>query len=406
MAEKEISRVLNQRYTNTPENSSLETKNKGTNQSMYSQIDIDEELDHLVSQIEENTYNILSIKQKFALIQAGGSTFEKESSEKMDKFSSQIQALDLNVNSTFANYNHRIDLMELLAFRPHLYHPSKIITVGESYQITSALYTSDKVLIGTDNSKILAYDSNTLRFMNEIGPLSQNSDNAVIQLGIISFNYNQIIVAATANKILHIFDLNKPQQRISLHFESFATWNTNLTSLYRLALSVDGFIHLYKEETFTQFEAIQFKSQIISPANEGLLCSNDNEVTLFLLDPLSEDRHYIIPFNVTAIAASKEFFVVSGNEPRIAVFSFDNNVEMKEIQMSSTPLFLFAWGSYFFQLGENTLIECFNYLNPSNKIVIGNRAWWPHDNKSHLSSCGISESILVTAQDLTCVIWN
>ena len=81
-------------------------------------IDMDDELGNLVTQCEQNSYSILSIKQKFDLVGKNSASFQEEANEKLSHFSELIDSIEKKCLTTFQSYTSRLDRMEVLSFRP------------------------------------------------------------------------------------------------------------------------------------------------------------------------------------------------------------------------------------------------------------------------------------------------
>jgi uncharacterized membrane protein YukC len=68
-------------------------------------LNIDEELEHFVSQIEDNTFTILAIKQKFGLLKSNGAVFERETIERLKSFEKHIDSIDTFVTRAFIGFS-------------------------------------------------------------------------------------------------------------------------------------------------------------------------------------------------------------------------------------------------------------------------------------------------------------
>ena len=154
-------------------------------------IDPDEELGLLVNQIEQNTFSILSIKQKFGLMEKNGSTFRGEASSKLDGFAQIIDDLSQKTISTLDSYSTRLDKMEVLSFRPRMFHPSNSIIINENHEISSCFCTSDALYLGTDTSFVFIYSLDNMTKLTEIGPIDTNP---ITKICVVDFDTTYIIV--------------------------------------------------------------------------------------------------------------------------------------------------------------------------------------------------------------------
>lgn len=363
---------------------------------------VDEELDQFVRQIEENTFNILSIKQKFKVMKSNGQYFEEESSEKMDTFENQIDELEKRITTSFDSFNQRLNYMELLAFHPHMYHPNKIIKISDNHQITSAFYSGDYVYIGTDTSRVIIYSSISLKFENEIGPLDGTS---VTGIGIIYSSDTKYIVAKAASKTVNIIDYAKPAAKKTFNSEIYCVYPTHHASPYRLAIYNEACktISLFKDDLSTT--EIKVPATALFSAPERLIVCQDQTLLIFGVEPeIQLEAQIQFDFTISKFTASRNFFVCANATNEIAVCDNDGNITYETVEGNTK--FLFSWGSYFFRVGDDTLIQCRDFELKKEPSTIGHTAWWPHSTQSNLAACNISESTLITALDLTCVLWN
>lgn len=365
-------------------------------------INVEEELERFVSQIEENTFAILSIKQKFALIQKNTKLFTDETVEKLDSFEKEINLIENQANVTFNRFNQRLDHMELLGFQPATYHPSKTITISDNYQITTAFFSSDLVFIGTDTSRIIIISGKTMQLNNEIGPLD---GSAVVQIGLASRTDNQVLAAKTSSNTIHIIDIQRPSQKRTIQVSMHATWPANLPSPYRMVTFEGDRINFY-DDSLTVAYQLKISAQKFYPGPDRLIVTNDETISIYnLLDDIRLQRNIRLPFKPKLINSSRTFFVASGDCNDIAIVDFDGDFRL--VDVGGPSKFLFTWGSYYFRIGENTLIEYRDVNDKTNKMTqIGDPVWWPHSMQSPLATCAIMESTLITAGDLKCVLWN
>lgn len=365
-------------------------------------VNVDEELEHLVSQIEENTFNILSIKQKFNLMKSNGVNFEDESSSKMISFESQIEDIEKRISDCFDSFNQRLNYMELLAFHPHMYHPNKIIKINDNHQITSAFYSSDYVYIGTDTSRIIIYSAKTMKFENEIGPVD---GTAITGIGLIYSTDTKYIVTKTSAKTVSIIDCAKPAGKKTFCSEIYCVFPSHHSSPYRLAIYNEGnkTITLFKDDLSTT--ELKIPATALFSAPQRLVICQDQTMFVYIVEPLIKfEVQYQFEFSVSKFTASRNYFVCAGSTNEIAVCDYDGNINY--VDVGGITRFLFSWGSYFFRMGDDTLIQCRDFELLKEVSTIGHTAWWPHSTQSSLVSCTISESTLITALDLTCVLWN
>lgn len=377
--------------------SSIDTKEvSGVN------LNIDNELEHFVSMIEENTFAILSIKQKFGLMQGNGKVFKDETIEKLDSFEKQINEIEKRVSSSFQIFNQRLDHMELLGFRPSSYHPAKMIKINDNHQITTAFYTSEYVYIGTDTSRIILFSSKTLQFSNEIGPID---GSAIVQIGLLSRDGNHILAVKTASNQIHIIDILQPSQKRVLTTNIFATWPTNLPSPFRMTTIENGSLNFYDDDLNIAF-SIKIEAQSLFPGPDKLFVVNNDFVSIFNLEEEVHLKKEIqLPFAPTLISSSRISFVASGSCNDVAIVNFNGDYRL--VNVGGPSRFLFTWGSYYFRVGNDTLIECRNFHDKKDKLIkIGDPSWWPHTSQTPLAACGIMESTLITALGLKCVLWN
>lgn len=377
--------------------SSIDTKDiTGVN------LNIDNELEHFVSMIEENTFAILSIKQKFGLMQGNGKVFKDETIEKLDSFEKQINEIEERVSSSFHIFNQRLDHMELLGFRPSSYHPAKMIKINDNHQITTAFYTSKYIYIGTDTSCIMLYSSRTMQFTTEIGPVD---GSPIIQIGIASRDENHIIAVKTSSNQVHIIDILKPLQKRTIATTIYTTWPTNLPSPYRMATVEERSLNFYDDNLNIVF-SMKTETQYLYPGPDKLFTVNNDIISIFNLEQEVHLKKEIkLPFTPVLISSSRTAFVASGACNDVAIANFNGDYRL--VNVGGPSRFLFTWGSYYFRVGDNTLIECRDFHDKKDKLIkIGDPVWWPHSANTPLAACGIMESTLITALDSKCVLWN
>jgi hypothetical protein len=365
-------------------------------------VNIDEELEHFVSQIEDNIFSILAIKQKFNLLKSNGAVFERDTIEKLTSFEKHIDLIETYVTQAFVGFGSRLDRMEALSFRPSGYHPSRVITIPDTHQITSAFYTVESVYIGTDTSRVIIYSSESGQFINELGPFDSTT---VVQVGSVTRGENQIFAVRTSSGAVHIVDYLKPTQKRVIDSAILSIWPSHLPSRFRMATGAEGHVNLYDDEA-NPVQQITVSALRLAPGPDCLLVQVSEQIIwVYEMNMLQKIGEYTIRDQIKLIAASKEYFVVSGEATFITVCSFANG-GTKAVDVGSRTNFLFVWGSYYFRMGDDTLIECRDFLGKKEVIKIGDPTWWPHSSQTKLATCTIYESFLVTALDLKCVIWT
>ena len=367
------------------------------------EFNIDEELERFVSQIEENTYTILSIKQKFNVMRSNSSAFESGAQARLTSFETRIDELEKAVSDVLAGFHSRLDRIDVLAFRPDLFHPAKVVTMPDSHQITAAFYAAGLVFLGTDASSVHVYNANTLKFVMEIGPID---GNPVIQIGNAGHGEGVILAVRTCRSEMHLFDVQNPSWRRLISATLHVTWPSDLVSPFRLATVEDGKLCMY-DDHMSISHMLDLCPMNMYPAQNRLLILNEAR-KLRVLEFVDGDVKIVCDFRfefpVRMVAASTDHFVVSGDSTSIAVCQYGG--DMYFVKVEGPSLFLFAWGQYYFRVGENTLIEARDFGGRKDMIKIGNEAWWPHESQKKLSACGIYESRLLTCMDMTCAIWT
>jgi hypothetical protein len=292
--------------------------------------------------------------------------------------------------------------METLSFRPSGYHPSRVITIPDTHQITSAFYTVEFVYLGTDTSRVIIYSSENSQFVNELGPFDGTT---VVQVGSVSRSENPIFAVRTSSGVVHIVDYLKPTQKRVIDSAVLSIWPSHLASRFRMATGDRGHVNLYDDEA-NPVQRIEVNAIRLAPGPDCLLVQvSEQAIWVYEMNLLQKIGEYTIQDKIKLIAASKEYFLVSGESTFITVCSFRDG-STNAVEVGSRTNFLFAWGSYYFRMGDDTLIECRDFLGKKNLIKIGDPAWWPHSSQTRLATCTICDSFLVTALDLKCVIWT
>lgn len=366
-------------------------------------VNVEEELERFVSQIEENTYAILSIKQKFNLMKGNTTAFETDAHARLNSFESRIDELEQNVSGALAAFHRRLDRIDILAFRPELFHPSTVITIPDEHRATCAFYVSGLACIGTDTSRVLVYNTTTLKLMMEIGPVD---GSPVLQIGNVSQTENVVLAVRTGPADLHLLDLQNPSWRRSIQATLHVTWPSNLASPFRLATVEDGKLCFY-DAHLSVSHMLDLNPMNMFPAQNRLLVQNEaRKLRVFALvdGDVKVSCDFRFEFPVRLAAASSDRFVVAGDALSIAICQYDG--QMRFVKVEGPSLFLFAWGQYYFRMGENTLIEARDFAGQREVVRIGNEAWWPHESQTKLATCNMCDSCLITCMDSKCVVWS
>jgi hypothetical protein len=250
-------------------------------------INIEEELEHFVSQIEDNTFTILAIKQKFNLLKSNGAAFERETLEKLESFENHINLIETYVTRAFFGFSGRLDRMETLSFRPSGYHPSRVITIPDTHQITSAFYTVEFVYVGTDTSRVIIYSSESGQFVNELGPFDGTT---VVQVGSVTRSENQIFAVRTSSGAVHIVDYLKPTQKRVIDSAVLSIWPSHLASPFRMATGGEGVVHLYDNEA-NAVQRIEVNAIRLAPGPDCILVQ---AIWVYEVNRLQKVGEYII----------------------------------------------------------------------------------------------------------------
>ena len=376
--------------------------------STINPINVENELEHFVSQIEENTYTILSVKQKFKLMDQNCNSFKNETNEKLNSFDSQIKAIENHFQEMFQSFNQRLDYLELLGFKPETYHPSKIININNSLQITSTFYSANTLYIGTNTSLLLVYGGVSMQFIKEIGPLD---DFPIVEIGIVKQTGDTVVAAKTNDDTIHIINVNNPSEKITIHASIFVSWPSNLSSPYKLVTFDNNIVRFYDESTFYEFTS-KFKNKMelsvnakqIYPGFDRIYIVNEKNIMIYKIDTdIRFERSINLPFPPKLISSSRLYFVASGDCNDVVIVNVTNG-DYRIANVGGPSRFLFCWGSYFFRVGDDTFVQCRDIALKNNVVTIGDPKWWPHSDK--LSTCNIIESVLITTSGSKCVLWN
>ena len=363
-------------------------------------IDPDEELGLLVSQIEQNTFSILSMKQKFSLMEKNSLNFKTEATTKLDSFAKIVDDLERKTNATFESFSNRLDKMEVLSFRPTMFHPSKSILVNDNHEITSLHYTDDFIYIGTDSSNIYIYNTDTTQKHSEIGPLDSN---AVINIGSFSFETSYVIAQTATTRIAYIHDIAKPGFEIKLNSNYFFVWSNNLSSKYKFGIIRDKDTWLYSN-SFEEHESIPFSGSVAVGGIDCMVIVNSKIAKLIQFE---ETENVIQDFEFTDeidhVAISRTFFCVSLKNS-IAVCSFDGN--RKIIPITGPTNFLMANDFYVFRISDEMLVEVYDITGKNSTAYIGSKDWSPHEGRDPPTAACFEESVLLTAKLAKCCIWS
>jgi hypothetical protein len=358
------------------------------------------ELERFVSQIEDNTFAILSFKQKFNLMKSNAKSFQAETEDKLNAFVGQIDEIEKSVSNVFQVFSTRLDRMEFLAYRPRSYHPVKRVVISGKQQITSAYYCEDTVYIGTDTSRVLVYSGKVVQLTAEIGPFD---GKAVIFMGNAGSAENPVLAIRTANGPLYLINTRKLSEKTVIESYKCMTWPSNLSCRYRLATVESGKICLYDDQQVL-VDSIPVNPKIMAPGpDRAIVQTSDTEIAIWTVDPVQKTNDIMIGFRITLISASQKYFAVAGDSSCITIGDYTGVIQ--NVDVGGPTHLLCSWGGYYFRSGSDNMIECRDF-GSNKKSMIGDPAWWPHCADNRLAVCIISDSSLVTAADATCLIWS
>lgn len=380
--------------------SDLKSKTSQDLKSFDTPIDEDEELGRFVSQIEQNTFSILSIKQKFNLMNKNRDHFKEEASTKLDSFIQSLQKIESTTSQVLEGYNSRLDQMEILAFRPSNFHPIKSIYVPDNYTITSVVYSDEYIFIGTDNSFILVFSTENLQPFCEIGQLD---DQPIISIGSAFVGGIRYAVAYTQMRNIHIVNPNVQSEKITLTGRGFGTWPTNLSCRFTLAVLREKETRLYSKD-FENFVTVPVSGDFAAGGLDLIVIAGDKIAYVVDLEGQPQIRTQIeFDFNITHLTVSRSFFVVAG-EDNIAVCTFDGNT--RQFKVKGPTRILISYELFFFRITDSTVFEVHDPTGQKPVSFIGSTDWSPHDGLNQPVAACISDAILVTARDIKCVLWS
>ena len=362
-------------------------------------IDFDEELGSFVNQIEQNTFFILSTKQKLTMMKKNSINFESQAEEKIYQFEEKLTDIEKKVSSKFESFHNRIDQMELLAFQPYKFHPIGSISISNAHIITAIYYTPEFIYLGTDTSRILIYNSKNHQFFHEIGPLDENP---IQKIGIIYQENEQIFITMTISKMIKIGSPTKPSLNKFFSGNQFCTWPSNFNSQYSLVISYDNSIRLYKKDLIT-FDEIKIFSTLLGSSQDKLvIVSNRNCIVYNLENQIIEQNKFSFDFNIKLLTVSRQFFCISGDN-NLVLCNFDGSYNF--ININGPTRQLLSYELFYFRISDEMIIEVHdsNNLRPIN--FIGNKIWSPHGINKYPSVSCIYDATLLTSRDNKCVIW-
>lgn len=364
--------------------------------------DIEDELTKFVQTIEQNTFSILSIKQKFGLMKKNGEEFKKESIGKLDSLISTIDELDKNITKTLNEYNSRLDLMETLTFQPSSLHPIQTISISDSHKISSVAMASDFLFIGTENSSVLVYDLKNKQMFCEMGPLDSHP---IVDIGIMQYTEYPIVVAYTQTGNIHICDSKNTSDHHSINGKHFCTWPSNLSCQFSLAVLMEEETRFYKN-SLDEFQVISITGNFAGCGVDKIVLAQDKSAVVVDLEATPKEKCVIeFKYQILHITVSRAFFCVAGADC-ISICNFETVTRVINTDKYPTK-FLISYELFLFRVMENShVIEVHDSLGNNPVTYIGSSEWSPHEaNKSPSAVC-MYNSILCTAKDSTCVMWS
>ena len=379
-------------------NSSIRSR-KNADSKIDTPIDPDEELGLLVSQIEQNTFSILSMKQKFSLMEKNSMNFKTEATSKLDSFYTIIEDLEKKTNSTFNSYSARLDKMEVLSFRPTMFHPSKSILVNDNHEITCLHHTDDFIYIGTDSSNICVYNAETTQKFAEIGPLDSN---AVIKVGTFSFDTPYVIAQTANTRLAYVHDLSKPGFEVKFNSNYFFVWSPNMSSIYKFGIIRDKETWLYSN-SFEDHDVIPFAGSMAAAGLDCMVLVNEKTAKLITFE---DGENFIQDFEfestIDHLTISRTFFCVS-LEGSLSIIGFDGM--RKTISINGPTNFLMSNEFYIFRISEEMIVEVYDITGKTPVSYIGSKEWSPHDGHDAPSAACFENSTLLTGKLSKCCIW-
>ncbi|EAX94395.1 hypothetical protein TVAG_194810 [Trichomonas vaginalis G3] len=363
-------------------------------------IDIDEELSNLVTQIEQNTFSILSIKQKFALMKKNGDEFKQEAHSRLDSFNKLIENLENKTLETFDSYSARLDNMEILSFRPSMFHPAKSFTIPTNNEITTISNTDDFIFIGTDISMIFVFSFDTLQKFVDLGPFDNNPITKLCSFKIDTTTY---VLSYTNTRTVFISDPNKPAFQVKHNGHNFICWPSSLSCKYKFAIFRQKEIRLFSN-SLEQYDTLTLTATLGAGGVDSLVTAYEKTVTVVNFGEEEETRRtFDFNFEITHLTASKSFFCVSGKE-EIVICNYEG--EKRQINFNNPTSFLTSNEFYIFRIANKMMIEVYDAFGKNKVIYVGSDNWSPHDGHDAPSAACLCDSVIMTGKSTKCVIWS
>jgi len=363
-------------------------------------IDLDEELGHFVSQIERNTFSILSIRQKLSMMKKNGADFEEEAKAKINMFEQQIASIDRQVLGKFEAFHSRIDQMEQLAFQPYLFHPTRSVVISNTHMISSVYYSPEFLYIGTDTSKILVYNTKNLQLFQELGPFD---DLPILQIGIVIHGEDPLFAIITPFKVLRVCSPQRPSYIKTFNTDKFCTWPSNLNSQFCLAIGTDDGTRLFHKDLLS-YEDIRFQALLMAGGQDTIVLVSQSEAIVYSTEGKpQESQRFQLNAPPKLLTVSRSFFCIACDE-YISLFHFDGAQTI--VSTSTITQFLFSYELYFFRISDEMVVEVHDSFMKRHVSMIGSRSWSPHESQKAPAAVCIADATFVTAKDCKCVIWT
>lgn len=363
-------------------------------------IDVDEELSNLVTQIESNTFAILSIKQKFSLMKKNGDEFKQEAQSKLESFNKLIADLEKRTLETFDSYNQRLDKMEVLSFRPSMFHPSKSFVIPTNNEITTISNTDDYIFIGTDISMIFVFSFDTLQKFVDLGPFDNNPITKLCSFKIDTTTY---VLSYTNTRTVFISDPSKPAFQVKHNGHNFVCWPPSLNCKYKFAIFRQKEIRLFSN-SLDQYDTLTVTATLGAGAVDKLVTAHEKSVTIINFGETDETRETIdFSFEITHLTASRSFYCVSGKE-EIVICNYDGT--RKQINFNHPTNFLTSNEFYIFRIANKMQIEVYDAFGKNSVVYIGSDDWSPHDGHEAPTAACLCDSVIMTGKATKCVIWS
>jgi hypothetical protein len=362
-------------------------------------LDPDDELGLLVNQIEQNTFSILSIKQKFRLMEKNSASFNNEATSKMDNFSQIIDDLQQKTCAVLDSFSLRLDKMEVLSFSPCMFHPTNSILITDNHEISSFYSSHDTLYIGTDTSIVLIYNLDNFSNMSEIGPIDSNP---ITKICVVDFDTTYVVVS-TNSRMAYICDPTKQGIQSKIICLSFFSWPQEMSSKYKFGAIRDEEIWLYTN-SFDKYDVFPGSYSHVAGGNDCMVvCSkNTAKVVKFIGDDMTI-TDFSFDGHIDHLTVSMNFFCVSIADKIIITF-FDGTA--RSISVSEGTTFLMSNEFYVFRIGNEMLVEVYEATGESPVSYIGSRDWSPHESREPPTAASFENSKLITARLSKCVIWG